>query len=67
MKVTRRSQMTGVEHTLDLPITEEQLARWERGTDLIQNVFPGLTPGQREFLLSGTTEEEWDAAFGDDE
>tara|TARA_R100001244_G_scaffold96216_2_gene72061 strand:- start:181 stop:375 length:195 start_codon:yes stop_codon:yes gene_type:complete len=45
-------------HTLDLPITQDQLDRWASG-ELVQNAFPGLTRGQREFIISGITENEW--------
>tara|TARA_Y100000310_G_scaffold188952_1_gene188909 strand:- start:1208 stop:1402 length:195 start_codon:yes stop_codon:yes gene_type:complete len=48
---------SGVEHQMDLPITAEQLRRWEEG-ELIQNVFPDLTRGQWEFIMTGMTEDE---------
>lgn len=63
MIIRKRSQLTGIVHEIDLPITQEQLDRWHAG-ELIQRVFPQLTPEQREFMLSGATKEEWDAAFG---
>ena len=68
MKITRVSIITNKLHEMDLPITEEQYARWKRGA-LVQDVFPGLTPDQREFILSGITAEEWAGAFprGDNE
>ena len=31
---------------------------------VIQNALPNLTKEEREFLLSGATSAEWDAAFG---
>jgi hypothetical protein len=52
--------ISGKENTLDLNITEEQLTRYNAGDGLIQNIFPDLTPGEREFLMTGITEEEWD-------
>jgi len=58
MLITRRSMVTGQEHTQDLPVTREEMAKYESGA-LIQDAFPNLTPEQREFILSGTTEEEW--------
>jgi len=66
MRVTRISPFSGQENTLDLDITDEQLMRWIEG-ELIQDVFPHLTPGEREFLLTGITEEEWDIMFDEDE
>lgn len=66
MQVTRTSPLTGNTHTLDLPITEEQMQHWKSGA-LIQDAFPGLSPAEREFILSGITSEEWDATFGSDD
>ena len=31
--------------------------------ELIQNVFPHLNAGQREFIMTGITDDEWEAAF----
>tara|TARA_Y100000296_G_C5069800_1_gene204279 strand:- start:387 stop:548 length:162 start_codon:yes stop_codon:yes gene_type:complete len=43
---------------MDLPITEAQLQAWRSGT-VIQKAMPQLTPEQREFLITGTTTDEW--------
>ena len=59
MKITRISPFTGKIRTMDLPITQEQIEDYESGT-LLQNAFPNLTPGQREFFKTGITDEEWD-------
>ena len=64
MLITRTSPFTGQEHTLDLPITEEQLEKWQGGV-LIQNAMPHLTADEREFLMTGITAEEWNHAFGE--
>ena len=64
MKITRKSMFTGVERTIDLPITEEQLTLWEEGM-LIQKAMPNLSPDQREFIMTGVTSEEWNEAFKD--
>jgi hypothetical protein len=58
MKITKENMFTGIEHTLNLNITEEQLNRWENG-ELIQDVMPNLSAAEREFLISGVTDEEW--------
>lgn len=63
MLVTKKSPVTKRENTMDLPITEEQLKRWRSG-ELVQNVFPHLTPDQREFMMSGMTNDDWKATFG---
>jgi hypothetical protein len=63
MQITNRSPLTGKDNTLDLPITEAQLNSWKRGEGLIQNIMPDLTPDQREFLISGSTPEDWATLF----
>ena len=32
MNITRKSLITGVERTFDLPVTEEQIQAWKDGT-----------------------------------
>lgn len=63
MQVTKTSKMTGKEHTREIAITPDQMARWKAGA-FIQDVCPHLSPDDREFLISGTTPEEWEATFG---
>lgn len=50
-----------------LPITEKEYEDWQLSGELIQNVFPNLTDDQREFMISGSTPEEWDEAFGEED
>ncbi len=57
---------TGIERTLDLPITEAQIAQWQAG-GLIQNVMPELTADEREFVMTGVTAQEWASEFGDED
>ena len=63
MKITRTSMFTGVTRTLNLPVLQFQLDQWKAGK-LAQEAFPNLTPGQREFIMTGVTDEEWDEALG---
>jgi hypothetical protein len=65
MLITRTSLLTGLVHTQDLPVTEADLARWQAGA-LIQVVFPALTAAQREFLLTGSTQDEWETYIVED-
>lgn len=69
MQITKTSDFTGKEHSLDLPVTQEQLDNWTSGRMLIQEAMPHLSDDQREFLMTGCTPEEWDEAMGpeDDE
>ncbi len=45
-------------------VTRAQWDAWQAG-EYIQVAMPQLSPDEREFLLTGATPEEWDAAFGD--
>jgi hypothetical protein len=64
MLITKTSVITGKENTMNLPITQEQLQQWQLG-GLVQDVFPNLDVNQREFLISGSTPEEWEETFGE--
>jgi hypothetical protein len=64
--VTQMSLISGKISTRILRMTKDQYDRWFGGT-LIQDALPHLTPMEREFLMTGMTEAEWDAEFGNDE
>ena len=59
MLVERKSMISGKTTYRELDITQEQLDQWEEGT-FIQDVFPYLSIGDREFIMTGITEDEWD-------
>jgi hypothetical protein len=68
MLVTKKSSLTGIENTLNIDVTPEQLFRIENRmntTELIQNIVPNLSMEDREFLMTGITNEEWIRAFGE--
>jgi hypothetical protein len=67
MKVTKVSQLTGDKNTLELDVTIEQLERFENRKETgeyVQTIFPHLSKGEREFLLTGVTPTEWIETFG---
>ena len=67
MIITKRSELTGKEHTLVIDITEEQWEQVQNRRELgvkIQDIVPHLPASEREFLISGITSEEWDKVFG---
>lgn len=67
MLVTKKSQLTGNIHTIDIPnLTDEQVDAWMTGT-FIQDAMPHISADHREFLMTGITPDEWDRVFGDDE
>ena len=67
MKITKKSMVSGITRTMELDVTPEQMDRFYAGLDLVQNIFPNLTTSEREFLMTGITNEEWEEMFGDEE
>jgi hypothetical protein len=68
MNITKISSLTGIEHTLNINITQDELLRVENrynSKELIQNIVPNLTMDEREFLMTGITNEEWIRTFGE--
>lgn len=63
MIVSKVSVFTGKTNQMELNITNEQIKRFLEG-EKVQNAFPHLNADQREFLLNGTTPEEWEEVFG---
>ena len=66
MVITKKSAFTGVEHTLDIPVTQEQLDLWKSGVS-IQKAMPNISPSDREFIKTGITAKEWSDMFGAEE
>lgn len=62
-----KSRLTGKLNTMALPVTVAQIEQWKASRRLIQQCFPTLTDQEREFLLTGSTEEEWHSIFGEEE
>ena len=65
MQITRLSMWTGVERTLDINVTKEQLADYYENGKLLQVAFPTLSPSDREFIKTGITDAEWTKVFKD--
>ena len=65
MKFTKQSTITGKFNTMELDVTKEQLQAYSNNSKiLIQDIFPNLSPPEREFIKTGVTPDEWNAAFG---
>ena len=62
MLVTKTSQYSGITREKELDITLEQMEAFTCGTH-IQRVFPNLSSSDREFILTGITQDEWDELF----
>lgn len=69
MKLTKKSILTGIEHTIELPIgkdTYELGIFYHDNGMFIQDAFPTLNADEREFILTGVTADEWNDAFPED-
>jgi len=64
MLITRTS-VFGVQRTKDLNVTQEQYNAWKSGV-YAQDAFPHLDAADREFIISGNTDEDWDIMFADE-
>jgi hypothetical protein len=71
--ITKVSPVSGQQHVLQLLLTPTQwqeIQPWidkslAKGARSLQDILPHHTPAQREFILSGTTESEWDQLWGE--
>lgn len=66
MLITRISILSGCKRTIDIPILEEDYISWTNGSS-IQDAAPYLSDNQREFMISGITEEEWNELYPPEE
>jgi hypothetical protein len=64
MLITRTS-IFGVERTKDLDITQEQYNAWKSGV-FAQDAFTNLDARDREFIISGNTDEDWNKMFAEE-
>ena len=60
----RVCEISGGVYSVVVKLTDYE--RWLDGV-LVQNAFPNLSAEEREFIITGTTPEEWDYEFGDDD
>lgn len=64
--------ISGITRTIKIPqYTQDELDKrlkyWKQSNALIQDVFPELNESQREFILTGMTDDEWEKEFGSGE
>jgi hypothetical protein len=69
--VTKISPVSGVQHVMQILLTPAQFQEIQPFLDpelpkgrFIQDILPHHSPAEREFLISGTTQSEWDELFG---
>lgn len=63
MQITRKSAITGIQRTMDIPVNPEHYVLWSEGYGNIEDLMPYLIDEHREFILSGITLKEWNQAF----
>jgi hypothetical protein len=66
MLIKRKSVISGIERTRNIPVNPEDYAMWQKGYGNIQDLMPYLNDNDREFILSGITAGEWDNAFSEE-
>jgi len=62
MMIDRKSPLTGKVNSKELDVTIDQIDAWVNG-ELIQDVMPHLSPADREFLMTGMLDDEFDSLF----
>jgi|TARA_R110000787_G_scaffold63216_7_gene142442 hypothetical protein len=62
MLITKKSLFTGRVNSLEIDVTQADLDAWEDGM-LIQDAMPDLTADEREFIMTGSNGNDWDAMF----
>ena len=65
MLIGRTSALSGIFREKEIPVTREQLAAWRAG-QLIQEAMPNISPSDREFIMTGITDEEWNEEYGNE-
>ena len=66
VKVHKVSILSGKEGSMVLPTRQGNLEHWIDTCMLVQDAFPHFTSEQREFLISGSTPEEWNKLFSEE-
>lgn len=67
MYIKRKSVISGIERTRNIPVNPDEYMAWQSGLGSIQDLMPYLSDNDREFILSGITSEEWDEMFSETE
>ena len=61
MLITRKSMFSGIVNTLEIDISDHQLDVWRTGRATLQQIAADLMPWEREFIMTGVTQQEWEA------
>ena len=63
MNITMTSMISGITRTKNIPVTKSQIYNWKIAGVLIQNAMPDVSVTDREFIMTGITQEEWTETF----
>jgi hypothetical protein len=63
MIVTRKSTLTGKTRTRDIPVKQRDLEMYDAGYGSAADILHYLTNEDREFVMCGITNGEWNQAF----
>lgn len=67
-RVHKLSKITGKLNSMDIPgVTQYDVDMFVTDSRTVQEVFPNLSPDEREFIKSGITPEEWDSELPEDD
>jgi len=65
MKITKTSILSGITRTKEINVNQSQIDKWKAGM-LIQDAMPDVSVDEREFIMTGSTPEEWDLYFNEE-
>ena len=65
MLITKTSILSGKTRTKEINVNQSQIDKWEAGM-LIQDAMPDVSVDEREFIMTGSTPEEWDLYFNEE-
>lgn len=65
MIITRKSVLTGVVRSRDIPVNKKDLELYESGVCSVYDAMPYLKSEDREFVMCGITQKEWKQAFSE--
>ena len=63
MNITMTSILSGITRTKNIPVNKSQIYNWKIAGVLIQNAMPDVSVTDREFIMTGITQEEWTETF----
>ena len=63
----RTSIVSGKQRRRIFPVYDRLYQRYKAGELKVQHAFPNLTDDEREFIMTGITQKEWDETFPEED